>query len=82
MLKTKGSVGVKKIYLFALVVALVPLILTNYSANSKTYASSTKEPETITIAWLPNNSGDNEKALRDESTSLLSRLPAKKLKTN
>jgi phosphonate transport system substrate-binding protein len=38
-----------------------------------------KESDTITIAWLPNNSVDNEKAARDEVASVIAKATGKKV---
>ncbi|WP_088226530.1 phosphate/phosphite/phosphonate ABC transporter substrate-binding protein [Desulfosporosinus sp. FKB] len=48
------------------------------SANSGS-GSDVKEPATITIAWLPNNSGDNEKAFRDEFDQIIEKATGKKV---
>ena len=69
----------KKIYLFALVIALMSLSLAGFSSNSQSYAASVKEPDTIAIAWLPNNSGDNAKALRDEIDQVIAKATGKKV---
>jgi len=41
--------------------------------------SAAGESDTITIAWLPNNSVDNEKAVRDEVASILAKATGKKV---
>lgn len=64
----------KKIYLSALVIFLVLAILVPF--NFMSYA---KEPDTITIAWTPNNSGDNEKGLRDEIDKVIAKATGKKV---
>jgi phosphonate transport system substrate-binding protein len=42
-------------------------------------SSEVKEPETIIIVWLPNNSGDNEKAMRDEMAAVIAKATGKKV---
>lgn len=67
----------KKVPLFAMAVVLVSSLLagcgtsTPSSASSSSTASGVKDPATITIAWLPNNSGDNEKEFRAEFDSII-----------
>ena len=69
----------KRVYRFILIISLVSLLLAGYSANSQSFAASVKEPDTITIAWLPNNSGDNEKTLRDEFDQVIAKATGKKV---
>jgi phosphonate transport system substrate-binding protein len=42
-------------------------------------AGNAKEPDTITIAWLPNNSADDEQAVRNEVANVLSKAIGKKV---
>ncbi len=42
-------------------------------------ASSVKEPDTITVAWLPNNSGDNQKAMRAEFDKIIANATGKRV---
>lgn len=51
------------------------------AASSGASSSSVKEPDTITIAWLPNNSGDNEQAMREEVASVIAKATGKKVDT-
>ncbi|HBE77489.1 MAG TPA: phosphonate ABC transporter substrate-binding protein [Firmicutes bacterium] len=73
----KGCVYVKKIYLFVLFISLG--LFLGYSFSSMSYAASVKEPATISIAWLPNNSGDNAKALREEFDQIIAKATGKKV---
>lgn len=41
--------------------------------------AQSKEPDTITIAWLPNNSGDNAKVLREEFGNVIAKATGKKV---
>lgn len=51
------------------------------SSNSSAQGdSNVKEPSTITIAWLPNNSGDDAKAFRAEFDKVISQATGKKVK--
>lgn len=50
---------------------------TSGAASNASLASAVHEPHTITIAWLPNNSVDNEKAMRDEVASVISKAIGK-----
>lgn len=69
----------KKAPLLAMVVILVSSLLagcgssTTNSTSSSNSASGVKDPATITIAWLPNNSGDNEKAFRQEFDNVIAK---------
>ena len=70
----------KKALLLAMVVILVSSLLAGCGTSpSSSSASDVKEPDTITIAWLPNNSGDDEKALRDEMASVIAKATGKKV---
>ncbi len=42
-------------------------------------AASVKEPDTITIAWLPNNSGEQAKVLREEFGNVIAKATGKKV---
>src|SRR5262245_41092857 len=42
-------------------------------------AGNVKEPDTLTIAWLPNNSNDDAKAVRDEVASVIAKATGKKV---
>jgi len=70
---------VKKASLLTLVVILVSSLVTGCgsttspSPSSSTSTSGVKDPATITIAWLPNNSGDNEKEFRDEFDNVITK---------
>ena len=63
----------RKIVPFLLMAVLAP------SAVSVAEAASTKEPDTITIAWLPNDSGDAEAGMRDEIAKAISEATGKKV---
>lgn len=53
---------------------------TGLMANGSVLKSKTvKEPNTITIAWLPNNSGDNEKEFRAEYDKVIADATGKKV---
>lgn len=80
----------KKIHVVAIVGALVSALVlaacgsaTSASgpsaASAAAPASNVKEPDTITIAWLPNNSGDDEKAIREEVANVISKATGKKV---
>jgi phosphonate transport system substrate-binding protein len=49
------------------------------SAPAAASSGSANEPDTLTIAWLPNNSGDDEKAMRDEFANLIATATGKKV---
>lgn len=70
----------KKAFLLAMVVILMSSLLAGCGAsNSSSSASDVKEPDTITIAWLPNESGNDEKALRDEMANVIAKVTGKKV---
>ena len=50
---------------FRTVVALALTICGTATVIPVAHAASVKEPDTITIAWLPNNSGNEEKVMRE-----------------
>jgi len=59
----------KKIASFTLITILMSSLLAGCGSNTSTSSNTpaqVKDPSTITIAWLPSNSGDNEKSLRAE----------------
>lgn len=71
----------KRVVSFAVVTILMASFLTG--CGSKTSATNTadgvKDPSTITIAWLPNNSGVNEQAFRTEFDKVISNATGKKV---
>jgi phosphonate transport system substrate-binding protein len=68
---------VKKIYLFALVAALMSSLMAGCSSSSD--SSSVKEPDTITIAWLPNTVGEDLKGARAEIGKVIEKATGKKV---
>lgn len=42
-------------------------------------AGGVKEPDALTIAWLPNNSNDDQKTMRDEIAAIISKAAGKKV---
>ncbi|TEB14873.1 Phosphate-import protein PhnD precursor [Pelotomaculum sp. FP] len=67
----------KKVSFIALAVALVSLFLAGCSSTSNT--SSVKEPDTITMAWLPNNASDDFKEARAEINKIIEKATGKKV---
>lgn len=67
----------KKIHLFTLVIALVSSLLAGCAATSN--SSSVKEPDTITIAWLPNTVGEDLKDARAEIGKVIEKATGKKV---
>lgn len=69
--------------LAAMAVSLAACSQSTSSASSSAAAASSdggvKESDTITIAWLPNNSGDDEKAFRAEYDKIISDATGKKV---
>lgn len=55
------------------------LLVCTLLAGSSSASSSVKEPHTITLAWLPNNSGDNQKAMRAEFDRIIANATGKKV---
>ena len=61
------------------------LVVLAFALMSSLFAASpfnralAAEPSTITIAWLPNNSADNEKAMREEIANAISKATGKKV---
>lgn len=49
------------------------------SAASVAKAAEVKEPDTITIAWLPNDSSDAQAGMRDELAAAISKATGKKV---
>jgi phosphonate transport system substrate-binding protein len=73
-------ISVKKLYLFTLAATLVSSLLTGLSLSTATVAGATvKEPDTITIAWLPNDSADTQKSMRDEIAKVIAQATGKKV---
>ena len=76
----------KKVPVFALAAVLCVSLLAGCGTTSAPTSSSAassdngvKEPDTISIAWLPNNSGDNEKEFRAEFDKVISDATGKKV---
>ena len=46
---------------------------------SQSASTSVKEPDTITIAWLPNNSSDNQQQFRAEFDKIIANATGKKV---
>jgi phosphonate transport system substrate-binding protein len=51
------------------------------SATSVASAAAVKEPDTITIAWLPNDSSDAQAGMRDEIAAAISKATGKKVES-
>ena len=70
----------KRLSVIALVMVFLTSLFAGCSKNkSDSGSASVSEPDTITFAWLPNNSGDNEKALREEMARIISKATGKKV---
>ena len=59
----------------ALTTALIGGVLAAPAAN----AQAAKEPDTLTIAWLPNDSSDGLAGMRDEIASVIAKATGKKV---
>ncbi len=64
---------------FSLAAALVSSLIAGLSAVSSTAAASVKEPDTITIAWLPNDSADTLASMRAEIAKVIAKATGKKV---
>lgn len=64
---------------FLAVLLSTSLVACTLLAGSASAASSIKEPDTITLTWLPNNSGDNQKAMRAEFDKIIANATGKKV---
>ncbi len=69
----------KKMYRLALVGTLVASLLAGHSPVSVAKAATVHEPDYITIAWLPNNSADNERVLREEIARVIAKATGKEV---
>lgn len=70
----------KKVPLLALVTVLVSsLLLAGCGSTSTATASGVKDPDTITIAWLPNNAGEDFKATRAAIDKVIADATGKKV---
>ncbi|OAT85463.1 PhnD/SsuA/transferrin family substrate-binding protein [Desulfotomaculum copahuensis] len=71
----------RKLYFPGLIIALAVFLLAGCgsSSNAPSNSATVKEPDTITIAWLPNNSGENEKELRAEIDNVIAKATGKKV---
>ncbi len=65
----------KKISLIVLVAFFMSILVTGCGSNS----AGVKEPDTITVAWLPNNSGDDFKNVRAEFDKVIEKATGKKV---
>lgn len=61
---------------FALALVLASPLFAGLSTAD---AATSKEPETLTIAWLPNDSADGQAAMRDEIAKVISKATGKKV---
>src|SRR5215469_771982 len=59
----------------ALTLALIGNVTTTAGANAETV----KEPDTLTIAWLPNDSSDTLAGMRDEIAAVIAKATGKKV---
>jgi len=55
------------------------LSLVGIAAVSPVHAQTAKEPDTLTIAWLPNDSSDGLAGMRDEIANAISKATGKKV---
>ena len=70
----------KKVPLLALVTVLVSsLLLAGCGSTSTATVSGVKDPDTITIAWLPNNAGEDFKATRAAIDKVIADATGKKV---
>ncbi|MDR3585411.1 MAG: PhnD/SsuA/transferrin family substrate-binding protein [Desulfosporosinus sp.] len=71
----------KKVSLLTLVVILVSSLLAGCGStpSSSSAASDVKDPDTITIAWLPNNAAEDSKSTRDEIDKIIAKATGKKV---
>jgi phosphonate transport system substrate-binding protein len=74
-----GRLNMKKSYLFSLLAALMACLMAGLGPISTAKAATVKDPDHITIAWLPNNSADNEKVLREEVAKVIAEATGKKV---
>ncbi|MEA4924083.1 MAG: PhnD/SsuA/transferrin family substrate-binding protein [Syntrophomonadaceae bacterium] len=65
----------KKISLMVLAAFFMSILVTGCGSNS----AGVKEPNTITVAWLPNNSGDDFKNVRAEFDKVIEKATGKKV---
>ncbi len=65
----------KKVSLLTMVVLFVSILLTGCGSTS----TVVKDPDTITVAWLPNNSGDDFKDVRAEFDKVIEKVTGKKV---
>ena len=73
------SLCIRRASRLALVITLLSTLLAGLPINSSAQSTPVEEPATITIAWLPNNSADNEQAFRDEIAKAISQATGKKV---
>lgn len=65
----------KKVSLVVMAIFLMSILVTGCGSNS----AGVKEPDTITVAWLPNNSSDDFKDVRAEFDKIIEKATGKKV---
>src|SRR5262249_3405777 len=65
--------------LSASALALVLALSGGIAALPRANAEAIKEPDTLTIAWLPNDSSDAQAMMRDEIASVIAKATGKKV---
>jgi phosphonate transport system substrate-binding protein len=73
------TIYLKKLCSLTMAIAFAASLLAVSLAPLAAKASTVKEPDTITIAWLPDNSADNEKDLREELAKIIAKATGKKV---
>ncbi|MGC8491849.1 MAG: hypothetical protein ACP5SH_08935 [Syntrophobacteraceae bacterium] len=68
----------RKICFFSLTAALASSLIAGLAGVSMAQ-KAVKEPDTITIAWLPNVSADGQAGMRDEIAKVISEATHKKV---
>src|ERR1700759_1203102 len=66
-------------FLSASALALTAALLGGMLAASAAKAETAKEPDTLTIAWLPNDSSDAMAGMRDEIAAVIAKATRKKV---
>jgi phosphonate transport system substrate-binding protein len=75
-LKNERSIHVKKVPLLLVGIFLLSSLLAGCATTAST---SVKEPDTITIAWTPNNASDNQQQFRAEFDKVIADATGKKV---
>jgi phosphonate transport system substrate-binding protein len=75
-LKNERSIHVKKVPLLLVGVLLLSSLLAGCATKTST---AVKEPDTITIAWTPNNTSDNQQQFRAEFDKVIADATGKKV---